>query len=442
MPSHPKVSAMTTRDPGPLRVLVLPDKYDPDLCGGGAVYSDMCRGLAARGYDVTVRCPYPFYPEWTDKSGLNGFRVRRVVEAGVTVERFGFFIPRDPRSVWQRMLLDASLALSLSRSLVRGGRFDAVIAFCPHMGGLMFASLHRAVFGRPLWLNVQDLPADAASAGGMTGGGLLSKVLTQVQRLLFNRADVWSTISPVMLERLQSLRGRGQPILFTPNWLHRSMAEEIGRLSSKVGRTPGNPVRLLYAGNIGTKQGLLELCKALQTSASAFAFRIHGDGSAAAEVRDWIATGNDPRFSYGPLLEEPNFVRALHEADLFVIPEKSGSGASFFPSKMAPGMASNTPTLAVSDPDSPLGREVRGQGLGPWFPWDRCGEIGDFLETLTTRKEEFVIWQRNAVRRGRFYDREVCLDTIERTLDDLARGVTCDEAALAQDLESIASANA
>src|SRR3954467_9386503 len=86
----------------PLRLLVIPDKYLPDQCGGGAIYTDMCRGLARRGLDVTVRCPYPFYPEWTDKSGRNGFRVDRTVDHGVRVERFGMFIPANSRSVWQR----------------------------------------------------------------------------------------------------------------------------------------------------------------------------------------------------------------------------------------------------------------------------------------------------------------------------------------------------
>ncbi len=415
---------MTQERPArPIRILVLPDKYFPDLCGGGAIYTDMCQGLASRGFDVTVRSPYPFYPEWTDKSGRNGWRVDRTIEEGVKVERFGFFIPRNPKSAAQRMMLDATLALSLSRSLFRG-RFDAVISFCPHIGGVAFAALKGLTSGLALWLNVQDLPADAASAGGITGAGLLPKVLAWVQKTLFNRADVWSSISPVMMERLAAIRRRQQPILFTPNWLHRSIAEEIHRLPSKVGRAPAEPIRLLYAGNIGTKQGLLDFCKALAGTPTPFAFQIHGDGGRAAEVRDWIGSSGDSRFSFAPILDEPGFVRALHDTDLFVITEKSGSGASFFPSKMAPGMASGSATLAVADPDGPLGREVREQALGPWLPWDRCGEAGALVASIRDRPEEFITWQRNAVNRARFYDREACLDMISRTLVEMIRDRT------------------
>ncbi len=404
----------------PMRLLVLPDKYAPDLCGGGAIYTDMCQGLAARGYDVTVRCPQPFYPEWVDKSGRNGLNVHRSVEDGVKVERYGLFIPRNPKSAIQRMMLDASLALSLSRSLFRG-RFDAVMSFCPHIGGVAFASIHKLFHRHPLWLNVQDLPADAASAGGITKGGPLPKLLAWVQKFLFNRADCWSSISPVMMDRLGMIRKGDQPILFMPNWLHLSIAEEIRRLPSKVGRAPAKPIRLLYAGNIGTKQGLLEFCQALAKSPAPFEFRIHGDGGLAPQVRSWVESSGDSRFHFAPILDEAGFVRVLHETDLFVITEKAGSGASFFPSKMAPGMASGNAMLVVSDPESPLGREVREQQIGPWLPWSRMDEAGDLVASIASQPEEFFAWQRNAANRALYYDREVCLDSIEKTLGDMVR---------------------
>ena len=403
----------------PLRLLVLPDKYLPDQCGGGAIYTDMCRGLAERGLDVTVRCPYPFYPEWTDKSGHNGWRVERYVDQGVKVERFGMFIPWRPRSVLQRMLLDLSLLASLCRSLHRSGRFDAVIAFCPHSGGVAFAALLKLLYRCPIYLNIQDLPADAAAAGGLVSGGSSKAILRAVQKFLFNSSDVWSSISPVMVERLVEIRRRDQPILVVPNWPHRSLVEQIQNLPSKVGRLPGQPIRLLYAGNIGAKQGLLDFCKLLHERQVAFDFRIHGEGAVASEVRDWVHKSGDGRFSFRPLLDEAGFVHALHETDLCVITEKSGSGASFFPSKAAAGMATGTPTLAISDPDSPLGREVRGYNLGPWLPWDSGLMVSELLASLPGRAEEFVTWQANALRRSRYYDRGRCLDLVEALLEEI-----------------------
>jgi hypothetical protein len=190
-------------------------------------------------------------------------------------------------------------------------------------------------------------------------------------------------------------------------------------LASKVGRRPLNPVRLLYAGNFGTKQGLLDFCKVLQAHPLRFDFRIHGEGALAARVREWVHSCADPRFSFGPLLDEARFVQALHETDLFVITERSGSGASFFPSKATAGMTTGTPTLAISDPHSPLGREMRAHNLGPWFSWESCPAATELLASLQGRAAEFAAWQHNALRRSRYYDRDRCLDLVESVLHEM-----------------------
>ena len=418
-----------TADKRRLRLLVITCVYLPDKCGGAPIFSDLCHGLAGRGMEVTVRCAYPYYPEWKDKSGRNGLRIDRTQDQGVTVERYGLFIPRNPCSLWQRLVYEASHFLSVCRSLPWGGGFDAVIAFCPLMGSVAFASLNKMFHRRPLLLNIQDLPADAAEASGMTRSGWLRGLFRCVQRILFNRADAWRSISPVMIEQLKGIRERGQPIVFIPDWLHPTVSQEICRLPSKVGRPVGHPVRLLYSGNIGTKQGLLDFCHHLQANRVPFDFRIQGDGGGAAQVRDWVASSGDDRFSFGPLVDEPGFVRALYEADLFVITERPGKGASFFPSKTIPAITSGTPILAVSNLESPLGCEVRNQRLGPWFSWDRCGDVARLLDSLESRPEELVEWQNNAIRRSRFYDRERCLDLFQRTLEDMVQGRTVEAVA-------------
>jgi colanic acid biosynthesis glycosyl transferase WcaI len=412
-----------------LRLLVISHLFAPDVCGGASIFSDMCFGLAQRNIDVTVRCGYPYYPEWKDKSGHNGVRIERGRDRGVHVERYGMFIPSNPRSKWQRVLYEGSFFLSLCRSFFDNTQFDSVIVFCPLAGSVAFAALHKLFHRKTLWLNVQDLPADAAAASKIVAGKPAQKLLQAVQRWLFNRADLWSSISPIMVERLEQLRDRQQPVMFLPNWLHESIAEQIQAYPSKVGRAPNRPVRLLYAGNIGSKQGLLQFCKNLGMANTPFQFKIHGDGGAASEVREWLTSSRDSRFSLCPVLDEAAFVDALHETDFLVITEKPESGASFFPSKTVPALAAATPILAVSDPDSPLGREMRTHNVGPWFPWSRSSEVVEFLGSIDAHEQDFVVWQRNAIRRSEAFLRERCLDFVETTLHKILED-RVDEAAM------------
>ncbi len=405
-----------------MRLLVIVNVFHPDRGGGAAVFSDMCFALAERDIDVTVRCAYPYYPEWKDKSGKNGWRIQKYVEQGVQVERYGLYIPRDPNSLGQRLLYEASFWGSLMRRLHRGRSFDAVMVYCPLVGAVAFGVLNKWLHRKPLWLNVQDLSADAAAASGISKMGIVNKWLARIQNGLFNRTTVWSSISPVMMKRLRAIRKGTQPLMYLPNWLNASLASQIARLPDKVGRPLGSPIRLLYAGNIGAKQGLLDFCKHLQKSTLPFHFQIHGNGSGADAIRAWIKTLDDPRYNWGPFLDETAFAQALHDTDFFVITEKSGSGGSFIPSKMIPGMGSGSAILAVSDATTPLGDEMKTAQPGPWFSWDTLDEVEVRLQSALEDPEPFYSWQKNAILRASFYERNRIIDRFAENLHAMAQG--------------------
>ncbi len=390
------------------RLLIIVNVYTPDL-GGGILFSDLCTGLAARGFDVEVRCAVSYYPEWTDKANQNGWRIHRYTANGVDVTRHGLFIPSNPSSLVQRLFYEGSFFLSLARRWPKKHRYDMVMVYCPLVGAVAYGGLARWRTGCPLWLNVQDLSADAAAASGISSGKA-TRVLAWVQNSLFNRADVWSSISPVMVKRLEELRTRNQPVLYLPNWLHASLRTHIAQQSDKLGRNPSEPLRLFYSGNIGTKQDLLTFCKALHTTDLAFSFRIHGGGGQAQPVGDWVATTGDTRFSFYPLTDEAELARQLHATDFFVITEKAGSGGSFIPSKLIPGVSSQTPILAVCDADSPLGREMETAGIGPRSDWHTLDALFDSLSNVYNNSESYTRWQQRATERARFYEREVLID--------------------------------
>jgi colanic acid biosynthesis glycosyl transferase WcaI len=401
----------TSRRP---RLLVIVNVFEPDL-GGGVLFSDLCYGLAERGFDVTVRCAYPYYPEWRDKSGENGLRIRRRFQNGVLVERFGIFIPPDPNSLPQRLAYEFSFMASLLRTLPSDERFDAVMAFCPLAGGVAYAALRKKIFREPLWLNVQDLPADAAAAGGISSN---TDVFGRVQNALFNACDFWSTISPVMVERLKAIRTRNQPIAYLPNWLHTSLKRQIEGMD--VPREPGGGrLRLFYSGNIGTKQNLLEVCRKLHASDAPFDFLIRGSGSRADDVRHWVTHAGDNRFRFEDLASEDAFIHSLKSADLFVVPEAPNSGGSFIPSKLIPAVSVGTPVLAISDEDSPLGMEVRETGIGPHFTWSRIHDLGDFLGSFAGLDRARQKWDAALEKRASFYDRDTVIDEYARLLEQM-----------------------
>ena len=157
-----------------------------------------------------------------------------------------------------------------------------------------------------------SLLALAAAASGIARGKGIIKALGGVQGLLFNRSDVWSSISPVMIARLETIRRHAQPLLYLPNWLDGGMSRAVAALPSKLGRPVGTPPRLLYSGNIGGKQDLVRFLGVLHESDVPFSFCVRGMGAGAEAVRQFISQANDSRFSFAPLLDEAGFAQALH----------------------------------------------------------------------------------------------------------------------------------
>jgi colanic acid biosynthesis glycosyl transferase WcaI len=400
-----------------MRLLVITNLFHPDRGGGGSVFTDLCHGLKERGWDVRVFTTYPYYPEWQRKSSESVWRITEECVQGLRVYRHGLFLPRNPSRLVPRVLFEMSFGLSLSRSLFRGGTFDAVMVFCPMLSEVLFAAMRCLLTREPLWLNVQDIPAEAAAASGISRSGVFNRLASWLQRQVFNRADVWSTISPVMADRLRPAQRRGQQLHLCPNWLNGSLADHVAGLPSKLARPVSHPLRLLYAGNIGKKQGLLEFCQQLSKCEVPFHFRIHGNGGEAGSIREWVVTGGDRRFEFGEFLDEAGFAKALHDTDIFVITEKSGSGASFIPSKLIPGIASGTPVLAICDRSGPLGREMREAGLGPILEWSETSQIANTLRGIAHDTDKFVGWQRHCLEHARTYHRDHAIGR----MDDLIR---------------------
>jgi colanic acid biosynthesis glycosyl transferase WcaI len=403
-----------------MKILIVTNLFHPDRGGGASVFSDMCYGLAERGHSVTVFGAYPYYPEWKNKSGAGLWRIGEEIIAGVRVRRFGMYLPTNPSKFIPRILFELSFMFSLIRSLFFLERFDVVMVYCPVMGAVAYSAFRKVLYREPLWLNVQDIPADAAAASGISRNQLTNALGQFAQSLLFNFADVWSTIAPKMVERLSSLRRYDQPIHFVPNFLNQSMEAAIAEHPSKLGRGPAKPVKLLYAGNIGKKQDLLAFCEHLSETKLDFIFRIHGNGGEAYRVRDWVERHRDSRFQFGEFLDEKGFVDALFEADVFVITEKPGVGASFIPSKLIPCIATGTPTLCVCDAQGPLGDEVRSYNLGVTLEWRDINRLQSVINDLLIDEAHFSQLQRNALTRAQDYGRGLVLEKVEHELGRLA----------------------
>jgi len=416
------------------RILIVVNVFRPDL-GGGILFSDLCDGLHERGFQIHVKCAFPYYPQWKDTTGKNGLQIAIDKSQGFPIERHGLFIPNNPNSLIQRLLYEASFFLSLARRLPKRNEYDAILVFSPLIGSVAYAVLASNRSKAPIWLNVQDLSAQAAAAGGIAGGGFVSRMLLRVQNALFRRCDFWSTISAPMVDTLRTIPGAPSTVALVPNWLHTSLAIQIDQCargtlgtghtaaasqkppSLAVGDSSPSPtIALLYSGNLGGKQNLLAFCRYLHALACPFTFVIQAEGAQLPSLQAWVAGIDDERFVLRGLSDEAGLATAFSKADFYVITEKPGAGNSFIPSKLIPGISSGTPILAICDADGPLGEEVNAFEMGTQITWDHLSEVEALFNKVATNPNHLANWKQNAISRSAFYNRTSGIDRCVKVL--------------------------
>lgn len=404
-----------------MKVLVVTMLYEPDCVGIAAIASDMCRGLAERGHDVTVYTAYPYYPEWRLKTKVNRWQIQKESLNGVAIRRHGLFIPSSPSRLMARLLHEMSFFFSLMRSLRIREDFDAVMVFCPLLGSVAFAAIRKLLHREPIWVNIQDIPADACLGSGISHSKTLHLLSARLQGYLFDCGDLWSSVSPGMVSRLEKMQKRRHKVHYCPNWLTHSLMKQVRQLPSKVGTACRNPIRLFYSGTIGKKQGLLEFCKRLKEFGFDYRFKIRGSGGEVRELRSWVEAVGDPRFEFAGLLPEDEFVRSIHESDWFVISERSSAGCSFLPSKLIPSVSIGTPVLAVSDRAGPLGQEVSRANIGIVVEWAQLDTLPSKLESYRRRPEDFTTLQSNCRRNAGVHEREQAISRIESLMQEMVQ---------------------
>jgi colanic acid biosynthesis glycosyl transferase WcaI len=100
-----------------------------------------------------------------------------------------------------------------------------------------------------------------------------------------------------------------------------------------------------------------------------------------------------------PLQEGENYTSLLSDADLCFITQQSGSGNSFFPSKLLGLLAQSKPVITVADPESELAEAVTEGNFGRNIPPGRPGEIATTLDEIAHDPERLAAWGKS----GRAY---------------------------------------
>jgi colanic acid biosynthesis glycosyl transferase WcaI len=345
-----------------MNILVCTLNYSPELTGIGKYNGEMLPWFVLQGDDVTVLCAPPYYPEWQVHSGFNSKRFTTSVENGVSVTRCPTYVPAQPTTV-KRLVHLASFAFSSSVALF--GRLfkkpDVVLVVEPTLFCVPFVLLFCKLTGAKSVLHIQDYELDAMFGLGLAGKArFLSKFAFSVERWLMRRFDAVSTISYSMMAKAQEKGVEPARLIFFPNWSDTSFVhpDVDGSNLRKAWGVDESQKVVLYAGNIGAKQGLELVMEAasLYISRPEVKFFMVGSGAYVDKLKRMVVDRNLTNVEFKPLQAWEDVPAMLAMADVHLVVQRKGTADAVLPSKLTNILSAGGNAVITAESDTELGQ--------------------------------------------------------------------------------------
>lgn len=380
-----------------MQVMLYGLNYEPELTGIGKYSGEMARWLAHRGHRVQVITAPPYYPEWRIRDGHSGRRYvhdTSVGQAGLTVLRCPLWVPSKV-SGKTRILHLMSFALSSGPALLWRAirqRPAVIMLVVPTLVCAPAAILVGKLLRIPIWLHIQDFEVDAMHAMGIAStGGWGRRLSLSIESWLMKQFDRVSSISPNMVQRVIAKGVQAQRTLEFPNWVDVTMIspQPIGRLDNPVRQMldlPKDALVVLYAGNMGQKQGIEVVLDAARSLSGhpRLRFVLAGAGAALDSLKQQAhGLGNVQWLPLQPL-ELLNDL--LNTADIHVLPQRADAADLVMPSKLTGMLASGRPVIGTADLGTQLGDVLNACGVR--VPPGDAAALAKALSELADAPEE------------------------------------------------------
>ena len=345
------------------KITIIGINYYPEDSAIGLYTTQKAEDFASKGYQVTVITGFPYYPQWGihEKYKSKTYFLSETIN-GVSVFRCRQYIPTNP-TFFKRILHLISFTLGSFINIFRVSKSDLVISIVPFTSSILLGWFLKLRHKSKLWVHVQDFEFDAALQTGVSNKskGIYS-FLFKLEKWLFSKADVSSTISNSMLSRLETKTKSEN--FFLPNWIDEKKINPETAIQHKY--LISNKLKILYSGNIGDKQdwdAFIQFCKDLDESK--YEVIIVGDGAKKAWLKEQVKKLNIA--SYYPPVEYEELSSLLCSADLHVLFQKSDVIDTVMPSKILGMMASGKPSLVLGSEHSEVKTIFENSNAGLFF---------------------------------------------------------------------------
>ena len=358
------------------KVLLIGYNFHPELTGIGKYSGEKIDWLLKQGHDCTVITSYPYYPHWKVQAPYTGnrfwFKTEKIKglkgEGDLIIHRCPQYVPSSPTG-FKRMFLEFTFTVSAFLKILQllpGKKFDVVINIAPSFQTGLLGALYKKIRGAKLVYHIQDMQIEAAKELGMIKSETILNALYSIERFIFKRANIISSISEGMVDKIQLKAGRSVSLF--PNWVDTKKFfpnEYKLLLKARFGFKAADRV-ILYSGAVGEKQGLEVILKIADDLKSdpTLKFIICGSGPYKSLLQKMARELVLKNIRFLPLQSSEDFNAFLNMADVHLVIQKSSAGDLVMPSKLTTIMAVGGVAVITANEGSTLFSVVNKYQMG------------------------------------------------------------------------------
>ncbi len=344
-----------------MRILIVYRYFWPDTPPYAAMLRDITGWLAESGHQVEVLTAQPAYkpevgiPPQPKKEMLGNVKVRRL-----------WLLPESGRGA-ARAINAALFVFQAFLITLFGQRRDVVwTATMPPVFQAFVLMLAVKLRGSRFLYHMQDIYPEVGVSGGILANGKMARILRWFDNQTLNQTDVNVVLSDDMKMAI-SQRGAEPDHVAVINNYAWGRTGETGEIKSDK----NDPMRFVFAGNVGRFQNLGPLVEAFSSIDGAFAeLHLLGEGKAKQELQRQVNESGAQNIHFHDHLPDDQAYTFMRGCDVGIVTLMPELYRYAFPSKVWTYMAADLPILAIVEAHSNLARLIEDNSIGISVDWN------------------------------------------------------------------------